>query len=362
MPEAVWIDRGEQVERVAQTLERQQSLAIDTEFLRERTFFPRLCLLQIAASSSVWCIDALRNDTLEPLAGPLAAPNVRKILHSARQDLEAYHVRTSRLITPVFDTQIAAACIGMRPQLGYAELVRTLLEVTLAKGETRTDWSRRPLSDAQLLYAADDVRYLEELAARLGERLRSLGREQWLLEDCAALADPRQYLPDPSQAWKRIKGARALPAVAVARLRCLAAWREQRALDRDLPRGWILSDALLIELAQRGAADRAALPAVRELAELDAGDIDAILEALRAQPQPGDLEPVRRGPPTPEEKAALQRLARRLDERAAELKVSPELLATRAELRTLLAGERDVGVLSGWRRAVIGEKLLEALE
>lgn len=362
MPEAVWIDRGGAAAVLAQELAAHDTIGLDTEFLRERTYFPRLCLVQIAAGGGLWCIDALEDGTLEPLAPALTDPGVRKIIHSARQDLEAYSVCTTRLIAPVFDTQIAAACIGMKPQIGYAELVRTLLDVTLSKGQTRTDWSRRPLSAAQLAYAADDVRYLEEIASRLRERLRSLGREQWMLEDCAALTDPRQYSPDPSQAWKRLKGARALAPPVRARLRRLAAWREERALERDLPRGWVLSDALLIELAQRNPADSGALAGLRAPAALDDTAVGAILAALRAAPGDEDLEPARTEPPTPEEKALVARLAQRLDARAAELGVSPELLATRAELRALVAGERDVGALTGWRRTMIGDSLLAALE
>jgi ribonuclease D len=361
VPEALWIDRAEQTAALAATLEGHAAIGLDTEFLRERTFHPRLCLVQIAAGSGVWCIDALSAATLEPLSGVLIAARVAKIIHSARQDLEAYYVSTARLIAPVFDTQIAAACTGMKPQIGYAELVRTLLDVTLAKGQTRTDWARRPLSPAQLAYAADDVRYLEEIAARLTERLRALGREHWMLEDCAALADVRQYAPDPVQAWKRLKGARALSAAERARLRALAAWRERRALERDLPRGWVVSDALLIELAQRGPAQRANLASVPALADLTDADVEAVLAALRAQPEESDLAPLRSGPPSAEEKAAVAHLAERLDARAAELGVSPELLATRGELRALVAGERDVGALAGWRRSVIGEELLGAL-
>ena len=192
MPEAIWIDRGEELPPLAHALESHASIGVDTEFLRERTFFPKLCLLQLAAGGEVWCVDTLRGG-LDVLVPALTAPASRKLIHSARQDLEAFYLNAKRVISPLFDTQIAAGCIGFKPQIGYAELVKTLLDVTLPKGQTRTDWSKRPLTREQLEYATDDVLYLEEIADRLTERLRSLGREKWVLEDCLALEDPRLY-------------------------------------------------------------------------------------------------------------------------------------------------------------------------
>lgn len=365
MPEARWIDRGEQLEELVDTLAAYPALGLDTEFLRERTFFPRLCLLQIAAGAQVWCVDTLQGFALAPLERLLSAARARKIIHSARQDIEAYYVSTGHVLSGVFDTQVAAGCIGLKPQIGYAELVRTLLGIELPKGQTRTDWSKRPLSAAQLAYAADDVRYLEEIAARLTERLQALGREQWVLEECAALEDPRLYEIEPEQAWKRLKGARALSAAARARLKSLAAWRERRALERDLPRGWVLPDTALLDLAQRNPRDRKALGAIRSvpasIGEATASGLLEALEEVTVLPPEEDAAPGRDRPPSAEEKEALIRLAARLDTEAAALGVSPEVLATRAELKALVAGEREVGVLRGWRRGVIGLQLLEAL-
>jgi ribonuclease D len=211
MPDAIWIDRDAGLPPLARTLEAHASIGLDTEFLRERTFFPKLCLLQLAAGGDVWCVDTLRSGSLEPLVPALTAAASRKVIHSARQDLEAFYLNVKRVISPVFDTQIAAGCIGLKPQIGYADLVKTLLDVPLAKAQTRTDWSKRPLTPEQLEYAADDVRYLNEIAARLTQRLRTLGREQWVAEDCAALEDTRLYEPDPEQAWRRLRNLKQLP-------------------------------------------------------------------------------------------------------------------------------------------------------
>src|SRR5580704_16470828 len=145
MPDAIWIDRSEELESLARTLESQPEIGLDTEFLRERTIFPKLCLLQLRAAGQIWCVDTLKVGSLDALMPVLTAPTVRKLIHAARQDLEAVYLTARQVVSPVFDTQIAAACIGMKPQLGYAELVKTLLDVTIPKGQTRTDWSKRPL-------------------------------------------------------------------------------------------------------------------------------------------------------------------------------------------------------------------------
>src|SRR3979490_1641955 len=180
MPDAIWIDRSDELDALARTLGKHSAIGVDTEFLRERTFFPKLCLLQLAAGGQIWCVDTLRIGSLEPLMPALTAAAARKVIHAALQDLEAVYLSTKRVMTPVFDTQIAAACIGLKPQAGYAELAKTLLDVTAPQGQTRTDWSKRPLTREQLEYAADDVWYLGDVANHLSQRLRELKREHWV--------------------------------------------------------------------------------------------------------------------------------------------------------------------------------------
>jgi ribonuclease D len=365
MPDVIWIERDEEVAGLASALEHTDSIGLDTEFVRERTFFPGLCLLQLAAGGDIWCVDTLRCRTLEPLVPALTAGASRKVVHSARQDLEAFYLNVKRVISPVFDTQIAAGCIGLKPQIGYADLVKTLLDVSLPKGQTRTDWSQRPLSPAQIEYAADDVAYLNEIAARLSERLRTLGREQWVIEDCRALEDPLLYDPDPADAWRRLRALRRLPPAMRARAKVLAVWREKTARLRNLPRGWILSDEALFQAAESlpptAAALAAALSSRRPMSETLA---EGLLEELR-ESAAGDgreaASEVEDSRPTPEQKALADRLAAVVDAHAAALGVSAEILATRGEIKALAMGDRHVPSLSGWRRAEIGEKLLEAL-
>ncbi len=364
MPDAIWVDRHDQLPPLAHTLESQPALAVDTEFLRERTFFPRLCVLQLAAAGDIWCVDALRGGSLEPLVPVLTAAGTSKIIHAARQDLEAFYLTTRRVISPVFDTQIAAGCCGFKPQIGYAELVKTLLDVTLPKGQTRTDWSKRPLSRDQLDYAADDVRYLGEVAARLSARLRELGREHWAAEDCAGLEAPRLYEPDPALAWERLRGIGQLEPAPRARAKHIAIWREKLARERDLPRSWILPDAAIFAVANTNPASRAALDAVTALpANFNAGFADGLLHVLHeaASAPVTDEEPSQDARPTPAQKTLIERLARIVDARAAELRINAELLAPRGELKALVMGRRDTHALAGWRRQEIGDRLLGAL-
>jgi ribonuclease D len=363
MPDAIWIDRDEQLPALARELESQPWIGVDTEFLRERTFFPRLCLLQLSSADRIWCIDTLQV-RLAALVPVLTAPAADKIIHAARQDLEAFYLTTRRVLSPVFDTQIAAGCIGMKPQIGYAELAQVLLGVTLTKGQTRTDWSKRPLSAEQLAYAADDVRHLGAIAARLRARLRELDREHWVLEDCRALEQTDLYEPDPSQAWQRLRGLQQLPPRPRARAKAIAVWREQAARERDLPRSWILPDAAIFDLAQANPANVTALQSLRSLpANFNEGFALALLECLRAEAasEPADQSQSLDQRPTAEQKALCQRLADLVDARAAQLGVSAEILAPRGELRALAMGKPQSHVETGWRRAEIGAALRAAL-
>jgi ribonuclease D len=360
MPDANWIDRSDQLPALARHLESQEWIGVDTEFLRERTFFPKLCLLQLCAGEEIWCVDTLRVGSLEPLMAALTADTTRKLLHAARQDLEAVYLTSKGILSPVFDTQIAAACIGLKPQIGYAELVKTLLDVVLPKGQTRTDWSKRPLTPEQLQYAADDVRYLADVALALSDKLTQLNRMPWVIEDCRALAHPDLYEPDLSKSWQRLRGIAQLPPPSRARAKAIAIWRERVARDRDLPRAWILDDAALFAIAHAAPETAAALDAVKPLNERFAA---SLLEALRAaaQVEPTDLEPAQDLRPTAEQKALIERLNKVVDGRAKELQISAEVLAPRGEIKAIALGARDSLAFQGWRAGQIGDALREAL-
>jgi ribonuclease D len=364
MPDAIWIDHRDELASLARTLESQEAIGLDTEFLRERTFFPKLCLLQLSAAGQIWCVDTLKVGGLDALMPALTAPQSPKLIHAARQDLEALYLTAQRVVSPVFDTQIAAACTGMKPQVGYAELVKTLLDVTVPKGQTRTDWSKRPLTAAQLEYAADDVLYLGAAAAELQRRLKELGREHWVREDCLELQESRLYEPDPGLAWERLRGIGQLGSAPRARAKAIAVWREKMARDRDLPRAWILSDAAIFSIAHANPSTPAALEAVQPLNEKFTAALLAVLSD--SKPDLTDLEPMQDARPTPEQKALLERLVKVVDARAAELQVSAEVLAPRGELKALAMGTpagslRDSRAFRGWRREEIGVRLLAAI-
>ena len=339
------------------------ALALDTEFVRERTYYPRLCLIQAAAADDIALVDPLAITDGGALAPLLTDPARLKLLHAARQDIEALLPLTGVPLAPVFDTQQAAALLGFPAQVGYAELVRLLLGIELAKGHARTDWARRPLSAEQLAYAADDVRHLPALAESLDTRLVAAGRRAWLEEESAALRDIALYRVEPAEAWRRLKGLERLDAAAFAAARGLAAWRERRAMARDLPRGWIMTDAAICELAMARPATPEALARVTAVPPGTAARaVDELLAAIAAPQDDGaERGPGDPGKPGPEQLRLQKALQVRLAAIAAELGIQPEVLATRRELAALARGERDVPSLCGWRREVVGERLLAAL-
>jgi ribonuclease D len=341
-------------------------LALDTEFMREKTYRAELCLVQIADGANAVCIDPLvlleRGADLAPLAPLLTSPTTVKVMHAARQDLEVM-LPAVGLVHPVFDTQIAAALAGHPAQIGYAELTRRLLGIELSKAHTRADWARRPLSAAEQEYALDDVRHLASLRASLLETLAAKGRIGWLEEDLAALGNADALRVDPEDAWKKVKGLPALDPQRQRLAQTLAAWRERRAIERNRPRGWIVDDVTLREILVRLPTEMktlAALPEMQESVVRKCGEelLSLVRDAAISDPPP----PLpRRERPDPALLALVKRLTDVSAEVAKGLEISTEVLATRRELEKLAAGKRDVSLLRGWRKEIVGEKLLAAL-
>ena len=341
-------------------------LALDTEFMREKTYRAELCLLQIAHGANAVCIDPLvlaqRGADLSPLAPLLTSAGTVKVMHAARQDLEVL-LPAVGLVQPVFDTQIAAALAGHPAQIGYAELTRRLLGVELSKAHTRADWSRRPLSAAEQEYALDDVRHLAALRLSLLDTLSAKGRTAWLEEDLAGLANADALRVDPEEAWRKVKGLPALDPDRQRLAQSLAAWRERRAMDRNRPRGWIIDDVCVREIVVRLPATTealAGLPEMQESVVRKCGDELLALVRDAAIPDPPPPLP-RRERPDPALLALVKRLADVSAEIAKGLEISAEVLSTRRELEKLAAGRRDVSLLRGWRKEIVGEKLLAAL-
>ena len=346
------------------TLDATLRWALDTEFVRERTYFPRLCLVQVAVSGHIVLVEPLRIEDPSLLREFLALSRRPRIVHAARQDVEVLLPLTGEPLAPLFDTQVAASLLGFPAQVGYGELVRQLLGVELAKGHARTDWAARPLKPEQLTYAADDVRYLGPAAEELEARLAAAGRLAWLEEDCAALSDPALYRCDPADAWRRLKGLERMRPEERAVVRTLAAWREERAIRRNLPRGWVIPDDAIRELARLRPRSVADLQRVESLPGAVATRFaDEVLQAIRdaaiSAPPDADERTVERL--TPEQQSGVRRLQEVLQGIATEAGIGAEVLATRRDLTALVRGARDVAPLAGWRREVVGERLLAAL-
>lgn len=343
-------------------LENLGAIGLDTEFLRERTYRAELCLVQVSATNDASCVDPLAVTDIAPLARVLTAQSTIKVMHASRQDIEVL-LPVTGLVRPVFDTQIAAALTGLPAQVGYAELVRRLIGRELAKTHTRTDWSRRPLSPEQIEYALDDVRYLLPLKSLLEEQLQKLGRLQWLSEELAALDDARSFSTEPEQAWQRVKGLRGLDDERLRLAQRLAAWRERRAIDRNRPRGWILDDTALREIVlqvPRSTQELTSIPEVPTGVVKHCGEelLACIRAAEIANPPPALPARLR---PDPLKTALVKKLAALNQAVAADLGLSPEILATRRDLEQLAEGRQDVAVLKGWRRGVIGDRMLASL-
>ncbi|NIR60493.1 MAG: ribonuclease D [Gammaproteobacteria bacterium] len=359
MTEILYIDRAEALESLCRRLEDQPWLAVDTEFLRERTYYPRLCLVQVAGPRIVACVDVLALEEADPLLDLLCADSAPRIFHAARQDLEALYGRYGRAPTSLFDTQIAANLLGYGDQIGYAALVEAVTGTRLAKGHSRTDWSRRPLLEEQLHYAADDVRYLGSLFETLAPALQARGRRTWLAEEVARLTDPAGYVPAADTAWQRVRGAQRLPPTGRSALKALAAWRERRAQSADRPRQWIARDETLLALAQALPDDRAALERTldgeRRLASVHGSTLLALIGTAASR----DTEPAAASSALLDraQQALVKRLMQHVRRRAAEHDISPGLLATRRDVERLVRGESPVPFLEGWRRGVIGEEL-----
>ena len=362
MRDARFVTTQDQLDTAVFRLQSASRLAVDTEFMREKTYYPQLCLVQVATDADCFLVDPLAGLVLDGLYAVLADRSKLKILHAARQDLEVLQLGGRPVPAPVFDTQVAAAMLGYPPQVGYAELVARQLGHSIDKAQTRTDWSRRPLTPEQLAYAADDVHHLLLLHAELAAALEDKGRTPWLAEDAAALEDPGLYRTNPDDAWRRLKGLGRLRPREQSAARAIAAWRERRAIEADKPRGWILADETLYALATRVPRSVAELEEIRSLPpsviRKRGEELVALIRAAIESQAVEGLAPASERP-TPEENARVSRLQQIVREEAAALGVSAEVIATRRDVEALVFRDRpESALLRGWRRAVIGEKLL----
>ncbi len=356
------IETSGELKAFAQELEKAPYVALDTEFMRDQTYWPKLCLIQVAAPGAEAIVDPMAEGIdLSPFYGLLKSPHIVKVLHAARQDIEIFSQQGGVIPSPLFDSQIAAMVCGFGDAASYETLTRKLARAEVDKSARFTDWSRRPLSPRQLEYALADVTHLRTIYEALKKQLARNGREAWVQEEIEALKDPALYRLDPETAWKRLKprtGNKRFLAILAA----IAAWREREAQARDLPRNRVIKDEALMEIAAHPPDSAEGLERIRAVPRGFASSrsgkalMDAIQEGRRTPPPENIDEPEkprRKREPSP---AAVDLLKTLLRLRAEEAGVAPRLIANVDDIERLAAFEDEgVAALHGWRADVFGK-------
>lgn len=357
MPQYNFVDEPDSL---VPELQRQGQIGIDTEFMRERTYYAQLCLTQIATADETWCVDPLAGHPQDAFWKEILTHDW--VLHSARQDIEVIYQTAGAMPASIFDTQIAAGLLGFPAQMGYAGLVKELFDVEIHKSHTRADWSKRPLRAEYLDYAAEDVEYLLPAYEILTHKLEEKGRLDWALEDSRWLLDPALYDISDSQAIDRLKGARNFRGRKRAAAERLAAWREAEAIKRDRPRQWIMRDNVLLDIAfklprsEQEMADIQGVPQklVKRVGQQLLGEI-----AGSANDDNSHSPPQR---PDEGQKALLKEMQSRVAACAKDLDIAAETVASKRELSAvIISGSRSSRVFSGWRAELIGDDLLALL-
>jgi len=345
------------------TLQQHDTLYLDTEFIRETTYYPVLCLIQIATAEQSVCIDPLTIKDLGPLMEVLYNPQITKVMHAGRQDMEILFQLNGKLPSPLFDTQIAAAFLGYGEQIGYGELINRELGVQLDKSHSRTDWKKRPLSPAQVEYALDDVRYLARAYPKLVEKLQSLQRLQWVQEESAGLEQSSLYTNPPDKMWLKVKRVSSLRGKALAVLQKLAAWREQTAIDRDSPRRRILADDVLLTLARQQPTDIDSLTRIRGLhPSFLKRYANKILEVIQQSPDKPDTSDLKAKPSGTVDSALLDGASALLRLCADRAGISTGVLANRADIEKLVRDtDAVIALMQGWRFEIAGQELQQFL-
>ena len=363
------ITDSESLKSLCERLSRSSFVAVDTEFMRENTYWPDLCLLQIGDAEEAAAIDPKAPGLdMAPLLDLLTDNDeVLKVFHAGGQDIEIIYNLTGKTPYPLFDTQIAAMALGLGEQIGYSNLVESLIGKSLDKGARFTDWARRPLDKRQIDYAIGDVTHLATLFPKMLEKLRRTGRGEWLDEEMERIADPANYENAPDLAWKRVRISSRKPDV-LGRLKAVAAWREQEASGKNLPRGRIMKDETLADVASHPPSSQEGLARVRGLSPAWGGnDIGGRLMAAlaSAEPLPADELPAREERPGLGKEGALvaDLLKLLLKIRSREINVAARLIARADELELLAAGRREnLSMLRGWRFEQFGQDALDLVE
>jgi ribonuclease D len=362
-----YINSPAQLATLCEQINKAAWIALDTEFLREKTYYPKFCLLQIATPDWVVCVDPIALPQLDSLFEAIYNPNIVKVLHSCRQDLEIFHQITGKLPSPIFDTQVAAPLLGFQDNPGYAMLVSSFLNVNLNKAHTRADWSKRPLTEAQIEYAADDVIYLCKIYEIMTQKLAELGRADWLEHDFAELENPDLYVVTPETAWLRIKGKNKLTGKQLSVVQALAEWRERTAQHENRPKNWLLRDEVLFDIAKLQPETPDQLADIRgiDLRIINRHGtalIELVIAAKNRPPLPMNLKG-RPAKKSQQQEAILDILTALVRIRAEENQLNPNILASRKDLEVLLFDDDDeCPLLYGWRFSMAGKELVGLLK
>ncbi|WP_207388836.1 ribonuclease D [Stutzerimonas kirkiae] len=368
--EIQWVLDNEQLARLCRQWCQQPYVALDTEFMRVDTFYPIAGLLQVCDGREVWLVDPLRIDDWSAFAALLEKPEVVKVLHASSEDLEVFLHLAGALPAPLFDTQLAAGYLNIGFSMGYSRLVQQVLGIELPKGETRSDWLQRPLSELQVRYAAEDVQYLAELYVALGARL-SAEKLAWVLQDGAEQVGNLRRVVDPRQVYRDLKQAWRLQPQQLAVLRELSAWRETQARERDVPRNRVVRENSLWPMARTQPGDLVSLARIEDMHPRTVReDGETLLELIhRASALPEGDWPEVLPEPLPLEVSTLLKKLRAVGQREAQrLDIAPELMLRKKVLEALLKTGYPDGPyqlpesLRGWRRELMGQALLDTLE
>lgn len=342
-------------------------LAIDTEFLREKTYYAKLCLLQIATETEVAIIDPFKVGSLDPLSALFENQNIMKVFHACDQDVEILYHEVGTIPSPLFDTQVAAALLGHPKQVGYGALVHSICGVSLKKADSYTDWSLRPLTDSQIDYAADDVIYLARMYGPIVEKLEKAGRLDWLKHDFEALTDPQRYQVDSRSRFRHLKRGNQLNRRQLSAARELSAWREDRAQSRNVPRKWIMTDEQIVEICKRESRtidDLFMVRGVREkLSTRDAREVATLL--CKGMDLPEDQWPEATRSERNERNVDIEvdLMSALLRLRARQAGVAPQAIASASDLAAFARNYRgEHELLHGWKYELVGRELVTLLE
>ena len=364
-PDFQLIDNNDALKEFCNSISRNDYLIVDTEFLREKTYYPELCLVQLKQRERLACVDMLAVDDPAPLEALMLDETLTKVFHAASQDMEIFVMLFKKAPAPVFDTQIAAPLLGYQDQIGYGNLVKAMLNINLGKAHTRADWTRRPLPEQQIQYALDDVIHLENIYLQLRQRLEEKARLHWLDDAFTDLSDVKKYDRPAAQQWQRLRAATQMKGKQLATLQALAEWRELQARERNKPKNWVLKDDAITDLAKQRPTSLTELSHVRSVTKpiVDKlGDklIAVISDATHREPEP--LPPfIRQEKPDTETQVVIEALSAVVAAVAIKNDIHPSQIASRKELHQCVING-DGSALGSWQRTLAGDSIMSFLK